>query len=527
MSTNLNVLNAIARSTSWISFLIIFIGDHSNAGEIPDTFAIRTATAQRSQAHTAVETDRSKSKNEFQLLSDLGPLVKEVYVWAWPMVYMHNVQKSLSLIRKPGVSGGAPVAPINSLCMLTDVVSAEFNSVPCPNRDVIYGFGIMDLSRSPVVVQVPEFPEPQFWLYQLGDHRTDSFAEMGSMYQTRAGFYLIVGPEWSGQAPEGIERVFRSPTNLAYILPRVLVSPVNKQDATLKPLLAQIAMYPLSKYTGRLKTCDWTKRKWYPAIGEMSREHCKLVRPATFFEDLRAVLNAVSPLDGEEHLYQEARRLVEQYEADPNLATALKRAAVEMEKSEIVPFFQFQNVGDQLPGFWTSVANGAAYGVDYRTRTAVAKSNIFVNRAHEAKYFYLERSSDGLPLSGANNYKVTFAANALPPNHGFWSLTLYDADHRLVANPWQIHSITSVDKSSLKWSEDGSLTVEIGTSPNKSDKTNWLPAPSGHFVLYLRVYVPQKSILDGQWSPPAAIPIHEWGTGLPPTLASASTPSGK
>ena len=50
---------------------------------------------------------------------ELRQAVKDVYVWAWPMVYLSNVQKSLQIVRTPGVSGGAPVAPINSLCMLT------------------------------------------------------------------------------------------------------------------------------------------------------------------------------------------------------------------------------------------------------------------------------------------------------------------------------------------------------------------------------------------------------------------------
>ena len=35
-----------------------------------------------------------------------------------------------------------------------------------------------------------------------------------------------------------------------------------------------------------------------------------------------------------------------------------------------------------------TITNGAAFGTDYFTRTAVAKSNIFVNTPNETKYFY-------------------------------------------------------------------------------------------------------------------------------------------
>jgi hypothetical protein len=434
---------------------------------------------------------------------ELRQAAKDVYVWAWPMVYLSNVQKSLQVVRTPGVSGGAPVAPINSLCMLTEVPDATFKSVPCPNPDFAYGFGMMDLENNAVVIQVPDFSNEQFWHYQVGDHRTDSFAELGSMYQTRPGFYLIVGPNWNDEVPEGIERVFRSPTNLAYILPRVVITPETRNDERLKLNLSQIAMYPSAKYSGRLKYCDVSKRKWYPSIGDLSREHCKRVHPASFFEDLRVVLNSVPPIPGEEKLYASAHRILEQADEDPKYAIALSRVATDLEQSEIVPLFHFRNVGDQLPGHWTSISNGAAFGNDYRTRTAVAKSNIFVNRKNEAKYFYLEHSNDGLPLSGDSEYEITFAANALPPHHAFWSLTLYDEDHHLFANPWGIHSIGSIGNTPLQWNADGSLTISVRPQQKTSSLGNWLPSPSGRFVLYLRIYVPDETAINGEWSPPA------------------------
>jgi hypothetical protein len=59
------------------------------------------------------------------------------------------------------------------------------------------------------------------------------------------------------------------------------------------------------------------------------------------------------------------------------------------------------------------------------TRTAVARSNIFVNKPNEAKYFYQDLDASGERLNGANRYRVTFAKGE-PPVRGFFSLTLYD-----------------------------------------------------------------------------------------------------
>jgi hypothetical protein len=39
-------------------------------------------------------------------------------------------------------------------------------------------------------------------------------------------------------------------------------------------------------------------------------------------------------------------------------------------------------------------------------------------------------------------------------------------------------------------------------SPGKDKESNWLPAPSGKFSLYLRAYWPEQPILNGQWQPP-------------------------
>ena len=68
--------------------------------------------------------------------------------------------------------------------------------------------------------QVPDFGN-RFWVYALYDARTDEFAEIGKPYGTKPGFYLMVGPNWKGEVPAGINAVVRSSTELAFTAPRV------------------------------------------------------------------------------------------------------------------------------------------------------------------------------------------------------------------------------------------------------------------------------------------------------------------
>lgn len=185
----------------------------------------------------------------------------------------------------------------------------------------------------------------------------------------------------------------------------------------------------------------------------------------------------------------------------------LQHTAVETERELIDPLLQFRHVGVPLTHGWTTIRNGAAFGTDYLTRTAVARSNIFVNQPQETSYFYQEYDGHGERLHGNHAYTLTFPKDGLPPARGFWSLTLYDNDHFFVPNPLKRYSLGTKNKG-LQFQQDGSLTLSIqATAPEEEKHANWLPAPQDTFELYLRVYWPQESVLTGQWEPPAVVPL--------------------
>lgn len=104
-------------------------------------------------------------------------------------------------------------------------------------------------------------------------------------------------------------------------------------------------------------------------------------------------------------------------------------------------------------------------------------------------------------------YTVTFAKGT-PPVKGFWSITLYDAQHFFVPNPIKRYSVGTKNKG-LKPNPDGSITLYVQpdepTDPVK--RANWLPSPKqGDFSLYIRTYWPDEAVLNGQWTPPEVKP---------------------
>lgn len=171
----------------------------------------------------------------------------------------------------------------------------------------------------------------------------------------------------------------------------------------------------------------------------------------------------------------------------------------------IEKFFEWQHNGRPAGNGWNRSTNNARWGIDYFNRTGTAKSNMFDNKPNETQYIYTDNDGDGRPLDGANLYEVTFPAGREPPVEGFWSLTLYNEHHFFHPNPLDRYSLGTRNKT-LKRGADGSLTLYAGArSPGADKESNWLPAPDGHFSLYIRAYWGKQPILDGSWQPPRIV----------------------
>jgi hypothetical protein len=427
------------------------------------------------------------------------------YLWGWPLVNMHNRLSVMAKVPAPGLAGGVvPVAPPGSAAMLHDYVTPGEKVVACPNQDVVYGFGIIDAGRGPSVVQVPDFGD-RFWVYQGVDQRTDSFVRLGAMYQTRPGFYLLAPVSWDGAVPDGIAGVFRFGTRIAVCIPRVYMDDTSDDRAAIQPLINQVMVYPLSEYTGAMRSTDWAAAPAFPAAGSTSGEReTRWVDPARFFDQLPEVMAEVPARPGEEALYGWLDSLLQAAAGDERVAQQLRAAAVEADAGLVAELFQFRNIGLPLAGHWSTQCNGARFGTDYLSRTAMGKANIFVNPPEETTYFYTDLDEHGERLDGSRAYAVTFPPHRLPPVRGFWSLTLYNEHHFFHPNELNRYSLGTKSKD-LHHAADGSLTLTASAIPPDDDelRSNWLPAPAGPFSLYLRAYWPEPQILDGSWIPPA------------------------
>ena len=120
-----------------------------------------------------------------------------------------------------------------------------------------------------------------------------------------------------------------------------------------------------------------------------------------------------------------------------------------------------------------------------------------INVPQEAMYWTTSKDGAGHGLNGRHDFMMHFPPGGLPPNDAFWSLTMGDARNRFVANPINRYSVS--DRSGLVSNADGSVDIYIQNAAPAGHQSNWLPAPAGAFILWLRVYMPSAAILDGKY----------------------------
>jgi hypothetical protein len=128
-----------------------------------------------------------------------------------------------------------------------------------------------------------------------------------------------------------------------------------------------------------------------------------------------------------------------------------------------------------------------------------------INVPQEAMYWTTKVDGTGQKLSGGHDYVMHFQAGGLPPNKAFWSLTMGDAKNYFVANPINRYSVG--DRSGLAQNSDGSVDIYIQNAAPVGHESNWLPAPSGNFILWLRVYLPGQTILNGDYKVPPVVEV--------------------
>jgi hypothetical protein len=433
-------------------------------------------------------------------------LAAEAYVFGYPLVLMDISRQVMTAVPKPEV-GRAPANQFNDSHEFPD---PSFTDVVSPNADTLYSMAWLDLSKGPIVLDLPDVGN-RYYIMQMMDAWTNVFASPGTRTTgNREGRYAIVGPSWRGRLPEGVHEI-ASPTSMVWIIGRTQTNGKADYEAV-RAIKQQYRLIPLSA---------WGQDYAPPAevavdpavdIRTAPVEQVARLDASAFFSRLTALMKANPPAPADQPMIDKLARLgiIPGRDFPPaDLAPAISgglSAGVQAARTSMAAEAESLNRVPKVNG-WSISRNVGRYGTDYPQRAMIALVGLGANLPEDAIYPMTAVDSDGQPLNGAHKYVIRFSRGQLPPARAFWSLTMYNARRFFVANPINRYAIG--DRDRLKFADDGSLTLYLQhASPGADNESNWLPAPEGDFHLILRIYWPQPQALSGAWVLPPVARTH-------------------
>jgi hypothetical protein len=190
---------------------------------------------------TAAQAETSVTPEEARAIA------KEAYIYGFPLVDHYRIQYSYFQDKNdPNYK-----TSWNQLINIPRVYTPEDTAIQTPNSDTPYSFIGMDLRTEPMVLTVPKIEKERYFSVQFIDAYTHNFAYVGSQTTGNdGGSYLIAGPSWNGDTPEGIAEVIRSETEFVFGAFRTqLFSPADLDNV--KKVQAGYKVQPLSAFLGQ------------------------------------------------------------------------------------------------------------------------------------------------------------------------------------------------------------------------------------------------------------------------------------
>ena len=166
-----------------------------------------------------------------------------VFLYFWPPITYSAYKRA---VVRHGL-GGDPI-PINTLYAVPTLASpAASNSslLATGTNDVLYVGGLLDLSKGPQVLHVPDMAGRYYSVQFTDPSDGTNFAYVGKRTTgTEAGDYLMSGPGWKGTVSQGMTQI-ASPNKSVLVIGRVFVE--SDSDLPIAYGLAkQIQLTPLS-----------------------------------------------------------------------------------------------------------------------------------------------------------------------------------------------------------------------------------------------------------------------------------------
>jgi hypothetical protein len=428
----------------------------------------------------------------------------EAYTYGLPLVETDKTFRSMTSIN---VSNGA-FGPVNHFNSVRSLNNPKSKAVVAPGANALSSIAWLNLTHGPQVLHVPPV-NGHFFVLALEDPYTEDFLNLGSVHNTKPGYYVIAGPGQHNQPlPKGTHRIDSNYSRVWIIGSTQLKG--THDLANVHRIQNGYTLTPLSKF----ETDDHPARPSHPRT---TVKNYALPSGLQFFDALGRLLKQFPPPAADR-------------------AELLQLAAVGIGPG-MSPSQNPRLNSDTLKGLKAAIAAGPAqikddakalflagfaahdgyllggfghYGTDYRLRAVIAQIGLGAV-ASDQSIFALSLTDHSLaPLNGSTNYVLHMPAP--PPVNEGWTLTVYDLHGFLVPNPLNRYQFNN--HSQLAHNPDGSVNIYLQSDrpSNPAQAHNWLPTPPGvGFELIWRLLAPKPTQIKGMlagaaWEPPAITP---------------------
>jgi hypothetical protein len=392
--------------------------------------------------------------------------------------------------------------PFNSILNVARVFTPDDTAFVTPNSDTPYTFIGPDVRAEPMVLSVPAMEKNRYFVFQMMDLYTFNFDYVGSRVTgNNGGDFLIAGPNWKGPTPKGITKVIHSETQLVNVVGRTQLFNPDDLD-NVKKIQGGYRLRPLSEYLGNPAPPPAPEVKWIKPM--VPAEQSKSLE---FFNQLGFLLQltSINPAEAALRKRFESIGIVPGKPFDAtSLSDARKTALLNgmADGQKEIDAYRATLGGKSADLF----GSRAFLKNNYLKRATGTQVGIGANSKDEALYPIYDEDDQGKPLDGSSGrYVLRYAGGNFSPVNAFWSLTMYALPSQLlVKNPINRYLVNSPMLPNLKRDADGGLTIYIqNESPGADKEANWLPAPTGPFMMAARYYWPKPELLGDKWKSPA------------------------
>ena len=383
----------------------------------------------------------------------------EAFIYAYPMMEqvktVNGMQQFMGLeFNKPAMGHKLPWENVGM-------------PIVAPNLTSMTGIILLDLSKQPVTVEIPEIKD-RYNVFQCIDVFTHNTFYMGSRATGGESGQFVFYTKGQDIAESDATSVLVEGDHVIIVV-RIDIANAEEQE-TVIALQNAITIIDAPDELATYPTYD-EKKAYSPNFVEYMNE---LLNDAPEMET--EMFNRFSKIGvfNEVDLTQ-----VELSQIQTGIDSAFSIIKIEVDKLQI---------GNGYIGATEVFGTREFLNGDYLGRATGAYFGLWGNSKEEANYFMSFVEGEG---------SITFKKEELPPlsEMGFWSITPHDEKVLVHKNEYDSYVITM---DNMKFEEDGSLTIKFSSKPEDG---NWLYTPGGKMAVLIRVYQPDVEKI-GTYVPP-------------------------